>query len=78
MGLCENGLVKDVPRGTYTKSKSSKGYALAVWQILMSKPEAYKDPEAVWAKVAPGRKEKSELKVVFALFNHDLLEKTAH
>nr|WP_208889497.1 hypothetical protein [Polaribacter sejongensis] len=34
LGLCEEGLVKGIPRGNYTKSVKNKEYALQAIEIL--------------------------------------------
>ncbi|ARV16641.1 DUF6979 family protein [Polaribacter sp. SA4-12] len=35
LGLCEDGLVKGIPKGNYTKSVKNKEYALKAIEILI-------------------------------------------
>lgn len=50
LGLCEEGLVKGVPPGQYTKSRMNKAYALKAMEILQSHPELAGDVAELWAR----------------------------
>ena len=50
LGLCENGLVLNIPSGSHTKSKINKQYALEAVRILKSGSH-YNDPKELWNQV---------------------------
>ncbi|WBX78097.1 hypothetical protein PG911_07530 [Tenacibaculum ovolyticum] len=49
LGLCENGLVKGIPKGEYTNSVKNKEYALQAVEILKITPTL--SPKELWNKV---------------------------
>lgn len=51
LGLCEEGLVKKIPPGNYTKSKKNKEYAIKAVKILHDMPELKSNPNSLWNKV---------------------------
>lgn len=38
LGLCEEGLVKGIPKGKYTKSKKIKGMPSGLWILFKTTP----------------------------------------
>lgn len=76
MGLCEEGLVVDVPAGTYTGSRDNKGYALRAVQLLREDATlATGAPTALWDKVVNGQDKahNSQMDVVLALWQSRLI-----
>lgn len=53
LGLCEEGLVKGVPRGEYTKSEKNKKYALKAFEKLQEDPLIKNDIKEFWRIVGP-------------------------
>jgi hypothetical protein len=76
LGLCDEGLVRDVPAGTYTKSIDNKAYALRAVELLRSAPElAAQGRRALWRRVeAKARSHNSQMDVVLALHRKGLLK----
>ncbi len=80
LGLCEEGLIKDIPSGKYTMSKSNKAYALATVELLKECDIFEKCSDAdIWKKVLkkcktdPQKKHNGQLPVIRALFENGLL-----
>jgi hypothetical protein len=74
LGLCEDGLVKGVPRGSYTKSRLNKSYALQALGLLRSEPDVAKDD--LWHGVQgySGQAHNGQMDVVLTLWRSGLLE----
>lgn len=74
LGLCEEGKVKGVKSGRYTKSKTNKSYATNALELLQSSPNlTIKD---LWDKVISNAEPKvhnSQMNVVAALFHEGYL-----
>ena len=74
LGLCEEGLVKGVPKGNYTKSVKNKEYALKAVTILKQNKETTFLPKELWEKLEFGdKRHNSQMDVVLALWKNDLL-----
>lgn len=77
LGLCEDGLVKGIPTGQYSKSKGSKNknYALNAVKILKQYPELSNDKNSLWIKVLKGKliTHNNQMDVVIALWNEGLI-----
>ena len=75
LGLCEEGLVKGIPSGQYTRSQKNKKYALEAVDILKRNPGLAADTNALWDVVMGGEKKthNSQMDVVVALWKNDLL-----
>lgn len=75
LGLCEEGLVKGIPKGCYCKSVKNKGYALDAVALLRHDPRAANDPERLWTLVVRGERKahNNQMDVVTALWNADLI-----
>jgi hypothetical protein len=75
LGLCELGLVKGVPSGSYTKSRLNKQYAIDAVKVLRSRPMLVKEPNEIWRLViGPAEKiENAQMNVVIALWKHGLV-----
>ena len=78
LGLCEEGLVKGIPRGQYTRSIKNKQYAVNGFTVLKRKPELASKPRVLWDEVMKGEKKahNSQMDVVTALWEQGMFEKT--
>jgi hypothetical protein len=74
LGLCEEGLVKGIPAGSYAASKDNKANAVRAVTLLMEGTES-RSRSALWRAVTDGAevKEDSQIDVVLALWNNDLI-----
>ncbi|PKH52150.1 hypothetical protein CXF68_16265 [Tenacibaculum sp. Bg11-29] len=73
LGLCEEGLVKGIPKGNYTKSVKNKEYALQAIDILKQNTFL---PKELWEQLELGdKKHNSQMNVVLALWENDLILK---
>ena|ERR1039458_5770989 len=75
LGLCEEGLVKRVAPGIYTRSRKNKKYALQAFDLLCADPSLSNDPKILWRRVMDGDKKahNSQMDVVIALWKMKLL-----
>ncbi len=75
LGLCEAGLVKDVPSGSYTRSKLNKQYALDAVHLLRTQPTLVNDPRQLWLLVVRGatKRHNSQMDVVLSLWQRGLI-----
>lgn len=51
LGLAEEGLIKGVPKGSYTRSQLNKAYALKAVSLLRSNPTLSRDSKTLWQQV---------------------------
>jgi hypothetical protein len=76
LGLCEEGLIKGIPRGKYTRSEKNKNYALKAVSILKNNPNKVYSPKELWDKLELGNKRSnSQMDVVLALWENGLIIK---
>jgi hypothetical protein len=74
LGLCEEGLVKGVPKGNYTKSIKNKEYALKAIEILKRAATKRFTPKELWSELnLGGKNSNSQMDVVLALWVNDLI-----
>ncbi|MGH8427419.1 MAG: DUF6979 family protein [Bryobacteraceae bacterium] len=75
LGLCESGLVKGVPGGSYTRARLNKQYAVDAVQLLRERPALANDPDQIWHLViGRGTKvENSQMDVVVTLWQRGLI-----
>jgi hypothetical protein len=75
LGLCEEGLVKNVPGGEYTTADKNKDYAVVAIRLLKRKPRLANDKNSLWEKLVQGRKIKhnAQLDVVIALWKDAMI-----
>lgn len=75
LGLCEEGLVKGIPKGDYTRGRLNKEYAVQAVRLLQSDPSLANDRRGLWDKVMAGTEKKpnGQMDVVVALFEAKLL-----
>jgi hypothetical protein len=76
LGLCEEGLVKGIPKGNYTKSIDNKAYAIRAVAILKQNKHTTITPKELWDKLELGdKRSNSQMDVVLALREHGLIDK---
>ena len=75
LGLCEEGLVKGVTRGTYTRSRKNKGYALKAVELLTEDPTLVQCKARLWERVVypQSKAHNDQMDVVLALWHKRLL-----
>jgi hypothetical protein len=75
LGLCEDGLIKGIPKGTYCNSIKNKGYAIRAVSILKGNPNHHLDSKALWSITLGGieKKHNSQMDVVLSLWEHRLI-----
>jgi hypothetical protein len=74
LGLCEEGLVKGIPAGEYTKSKDDKAYAVLAAGLLMDATQRW-SRSTLWKAVTKDavEQENGQMDVVLALWNNGLI-----
>jgi hypothetical protein len=76
LSLCEEGLVKGIPKSNYTKSVKNKDYALRAVAILEQNKHTTFLPKELWDKLELGdKRSNSQMDVVLALWENGLIEK---
>ena len=73
LGLCEEGLVKDVPRGDYKAGKENKAIAVRAAQLLLENTQKWSIGTLWQTATGGGKAQDCQLDVVFALWKNDLL-----
>ena len=74
LGLCEEGLIKNIEAGRYTTSINNKRYALRASELLRS-GRVFAKPIDLWLAVMDGKKKahNGQADVVMALWQKGLL-----
>ena len=70
LGLCEKGLVKYIPRGSYTRSIKNKDYAIQAVTLLRKNPEL--SVSELWKRIDKDNPEKAhndQMNVAKALYD---------
>ncbi|HEX8245457.1 MAG TPA: hypothetical protein VF541_18240 [Longimicrobium sp.] len=78
LGLCEEGLVAGIDRGTYTKSQANKADAVKAAALLARDPALGRQgPKTLWERVLAGRTKQhnAQMDVVLALYRRGLLSR---
>ena len=80
LGLCEEGFIKGISKGKYTRSIDNKAYAIKAIEILRINTKATYTPKELWVKVKTELSieipHNSQMDVVLALWeNRYILEK---
>jgi hypothetical protein len=75
LGLCEDGLVKGIPKGEYTMSLHNKRYAVSAVQLLRQKPQLSSNKDELWRALPDksARNENGQVDVVIRLWNSGLI-----
>lgn len=75
LGLCEDGYVKGVPKGNYTKSIKNKEYAINAIKIIKNNPNKSFSPKELWGELNLGdKRHNSQMDVVLALWENGLIK----
>lgn len=75
LGLCEEGLVKGVPIGKYTKSRANKQYAIQAVEILKKNESLKKHPLLLWKQIPnTPQTHNHQMDIVCALWNNGLIK----
>lgn len=79
LGLCEEGLVKGIPVGKYTRSVENKRYALNAIKILSSNKNSILKHSELWKEVLKleadkNKKANSQMTVVLALWEKNMIK----
>jgi len=75
IGLCEQGMIKGVPIGSYTDSLENKRYAVLAVKILKEKPELLENKDKLWVEITEGKsiKQNNQLDIVLSLWNKNYI-----
>ncbi len=75
LGLCEEGYVKGISKGNYTKSTKNKTYGIEALKILKKESALINNKSELWQRI-PNRTAKNQngqLDVVIALWNAGMI-----
>ncbi|WP_440951695.1 DUF6979 family protein [Methanococcoides sp. FTZ1] len=76
LALCEEGLIKGIKKGNYTRSQKNKEYALKAVKVLKENPNLTKDAKALWREVVDEPKaHNGQMDVVIALWNNGYIDR---
>ena len=75
LGLCEEGLIRGVPPGKYTRASGNKSYAISAVKLLRKEPALAGNKEMLWSKVMRGERKRpnNQMDVVIALWKRGLI-----
>jgi uncharacterized protein DUF6979 len=76
LGLCEEGLVIGFSKGSYTRSRKNKDYAIHALRLLKNDQNLANNVDGLWKAVTNDNEKKhnSQMDVVVALWNSGLLK----
>jgi len=77
LGLCEEGFVKVIPSGHYTRSKKNKSYAVKAVSILKNNPTKDYTENELWNEVIGNEHKKAynqQMDVVLALWKNGFIQ----
>ena len=74
LGLCEAGLVKDIPAGNYTASAGNKAYAVRAAALLIEGKQNW-STSSLWRAVEddPAMIHNGQMDILLALWKNDLI-----
>ena len=77
IALCEAGLVKGIPAGSYLdRAGDVREYAVRLVELLVADPNYEDETEDLFSEATKGRvPENGQLDVLFGLWNHGLIER---
>ena len=75
LGLCENGLIKHIPAGKYTRSIKNKEYGLIALNLLIDNPSLCDNKDLLWQAVTMGKDitPNHQMEIVISLWKSNLL-----
>ena len=75
LGLCEEGAVKGIKPGNYTKSLKNKSYALKGLELILKNNKLSENPKLLWDLVVnEDKRSNSQMEIVCELYKHNLLQ----
>ena len=74
LGLCNAGLIKGVPPGSYTRATKNGSYAVKAVDILKQNRFLVSQLDMLWKKIAPTISHNHQLEVVVGLWKADLIK----
>jgi hypothetical protein len=74
LGLCEEGLVKGIPAGSYMASNDNKAYAIRAAELLIAGTQSWSISQ-LWRTVTddPEKAHNSQMDIVLALWKNGLI-----
>ena len=74
LGLCEEGFIRGVPKGHYTRSADNKRYAVDAVGALLKEPRLAGNKQQLWQRI-PGHPthENGQMEIVISLWKQNLL-----
>lgn len=71
LGLCEDGFVRGIPPGNYSRSQLNKGYAIESVNLLRQNPNLARDSVKLWSTIQRGEEkvENGQMDVVLSLWS---------
>lgn len=73
LGLCEEGLVRGIDPGKYTKSQDNKAYALQGLTLLKRDPSLFETPSALWKAIGINKSNNGQMDVMISLWKNNLI-----
>ncbi len=73
LGLCEMGLVRGIPKGTYTTSCKNKRYAISAIEKLRNNSSLSLNRDKLWALVSGDIVHNGQMDVVLSLWKNNLI-----
>ncbi len=75
LGLCQEGYVKGVNPGVYTRSRKNKDYAIAAVELLNKEPKLVNKKTELWKRATNGAsiEHNSQMDVVLSLWEKGLI-----
>ncbi len=74
LGLCNEGLIKGIPPGSYARATKNGCYAVKAVDILKQNRFLVSQLGMLWKKVAPTISHNHQLEVVVGLWESDLIK----
>lgn len=75
LALCEEGLIKGIPKGNYTNSRKNKEYALKAVEILTENPNLANNPKALWLEaVGEPKTHNGQMDVIVTLWKNGYID----
>lgn len=80
LGLCEEGLIRGIPTGSYTRSLDNKAYAIQAVEILRTHQKTGWTVMELWSLVMRGKRKKhnEQMDVVLSLWEAGFIQREQH
>lgn len=75
LGLCEEGLIRGIPPGKYTRSRKNKEYAVTAVKLIKRNPDYTLNKRLLWYKITNDKNKKynEQMDVVIVLWEKELI-----